>query len=178
MNKVAVGPDCPWLSKGDGSSVASCESSCATVSRCNAFNLNLGTGDCELRACIDPTHPGLTDYTVGWAVWGNAAAPGTTLFNAWHTDTSALAYLCELTPACLGFNSVGDLISNVNSTSSAQGTTLWVRKSALIEGNEMMNSHRISPHKVKEDTIETKKKLQIHKASSASAKMRKRVGRK
>ena len=140
--KAAVGPDCPWVSKGDGSSVASCEASCASVARCNAFNLNLGGSDCELRECEDPSNPQLSDGFPGWAVWGHAAAPGTALFNAWHQDAPALAYLCGLTPTCLGFNSKGDLIRNVSNTNPSVNTTLYVRNAHVTAS---VDTGRVAP---------------------------------
>jgi alpha-N-acetylglucosaminidase len=47
-DKAAVGADCPWLAKGDGSSLKACEASCQGQAGCNAFNLNAGAQDCEL----------------------------------------------------------------------------------------------------------------------------------
>jgi hypothetical protein len=143
-NAAAIGPDCPWLVKGDGSSVAACEASCAATSSCNAFNFNSQISDCELRACVDPLHPQLTSYP-GYVVWGNGAAPGVSLFDAWAQDAPTLAWLCDLTPACLGINSRGTLISNVTYMSPTQGSTLWVKKSTAAAAPPQTTSGRTAP---------------------------------
>ena len=126
-NKAAVGADCPWLAKGPAT-LEGCEAGCGVTNGCNAFNWN--AGDCEWRSCVDPMHPQLTDFP-GWEVYGNAAARAPIVIaNAWHTDVAALAFLCDATPACMGFNSKGKLTSNATLLAPAPGVTVYVKNAA------------------------------------------------
>jgi len=47
--------------------------------------------------------------------------------NAWHTDPSVLSYLCNLTPACSGFNSAGKLTTNSTNLIPTQGSSVFVK---------------------------------------------------
>lgn len=125
-DKVAIGDDCPWLVKGDGSSLTACEASCESAPGCNAVNFNAATGDCELRDCVDPLHPQLTGYE-GWGVWGNGSPGNSNIANAWHTDTAVLAYLCNLSPSCAGFNSFGLLVTNATTLAPSPGCTFYAK---------------------------------------------------
>lgn len=126
-DKAAVGADCPWIAKGPNT-LEGCEAGCGVTSGCNAFNYN--GGDCEWRACTDPMHPQLTPNP-GWAVYGNAKARRPVVIaHAWHTDVAALAFLCETTPGCMGFNSNGKLTSNATALAPAPGVTAFVKNGA------------------------------------------------
>jgi hypothetical protein len=126
-NKAAMGDDCPWVAKGP-STLAGCQAGCDAVSGCNAFNWN--AGDCEWRSCVDPLHPVLSDYP-GWTVYGNAnAGKMPVITRAWHTDVAALAFLCDATPGCEGFNSNGKLTSNATTLQPAPGITFYVKGGA------------------------------------------------
>ena len=132
QNHAAVSDDCPWVSKGDGSSVAACQASCEKYGGCNAFNFNSHGQDCEFRHCVDPLHPQLSSGFTGYIVYGNgnAADPQVIVPNAWHTDLSVLAFLCDLTPACQGFNSHGKLTTNATRLVPAAAVTFYSKKSA------------------------------------------------
>jgi hypothetical protein len=130
-NKAAVGADCPWLAKGPAT-LEGCEAGCGVTNGCNAFNWNAGAGDCEWRSCVDPRHPQLTDFP-GWEVYGNAAARAPIVIaNAWHTDVAALAFLCDATPGCMGFNTKGKLTSNATLLAPAPGVTVFVKNAAPV----------------------------------------------
>ena len=137
---AAVGADCPWLQRGDGSSVGACEASCdaAAGAGSNAVNYNAGISDCELRACADPAHIDLVPGFPGWAVYANTAPGGgrQVLTRAWHAGqgegAGVLAYLCGLTPACQGFTSAGKLTANATVLVPAAGSTAWVRAGASV----------------------------------------------
>jgi hypothetical protein len=128
LGHVAVGADCPLIARGPKTTLEGCEAGCGVTSGCNA--LNYRAGDCEWRACADPAHPQLTP-SPGWAVYGNAKAPRPiAIAHAWHTDVAALAFLCEATPGCMGFNSNGMLASNATSLAPAPGVTAFVKSGA------------------------------------------------
>jgi hypothetical protein len=127
-NMAAIGADCPWLAKGPGDSIVACEAACGTTPGCNAFNWN--SGDCEMRNCANPMNPGLTPYA-GWSVYGNAAASKPIVIgHMWHTDVGVLAFFCETTPGCAGFNSNGKLTSNATVLAPAPGVAVYVKNGA------------------------------------------------
>ena len=109
-------------------SVAACTAACDATTNCDAVNWNAGTGDCEMRDCTNPAAPGLSPGFPGWVVYSNSAArQSAVILNAWHKDAGALAWLCELTPACTGFSSEGKLTTNSSTLAAAPGVTFYVR---------------------------------------------------
>lgn len=129
-NMVAVGADCPWVVKGDGTSIATCEASCDANDSCNAVNFNPSINDCELRQCSNPSNPGLSGED-GWSVYSNTAqGKAQVITHAWHTDVAVLTYLCDLTPACQGFTSAGKLTTNATVVVAAPGVTTYAKKSS------------------------------------------------
>ena len=121
---VAVGDDCPWIQKGDGSSLAACEASCDANDQCNAVNFSPSITDCELRLCSNPSNPSLSGYPGGWAVYTNTAkGKAQVITHAWHTDVAVLTYLCDLKPACAGFTSAGKLTTNATGGVATPGVT-------------------------------------------------------
>lgn len=124
---AAVSADCPYTGKGDGSSLPNCETSCIASASCTAINWNAGIGDCVFRLCANPLHPQISPGYPGYTTFGLNQTAGPAIFTAWHTDTGVLSSLCAADPTgCGGFNSNGVLYTDVSSTVSAPGVTLYV----------------------------------------------------
>lgn len=61
-DSAAVSGDCAFVSQGDSSSLAACETSCWAAA-CNLFNFaTSGAPDCVLRHCSNATNPALSPY--------------------------------------------------------------------------------------------------------------------
>ena len=82
-----------------------------------------------MRNCEDPATPGLLPGYPGYVVFANPAAapPSPIITHAWHTDAAVLAFLCELSPSCVGFNSQGKLTTNATVLMPSQGVTFYAR---------------------------------------------------
>jgi hypothetical protein len=142
---VAVGDDCPWIQRGDGSSIAACEASCDADDSCNAVNFNPSITDCELRQCSNPSNPSLSGEA-GWAVYTNTAkGKAQVITHAWHTDVAVLTYLCDLTPACQGFTSAGKLTTNATVMVAAPGVTTYAKKGAGGGGGMEVGRRKKAP---------------------------------
>ena len=70
----AVGPDCPYIDHGDGSSLTQCQASCVDNIGCNTINYNDGIHDCVFRECTDAAHPTLSPAQ-GYSVWALTTRP-------------------------------------------------------------------------------------------------------
>ena len=140
---AAVGADCPWVSKGSDDSLAACETSCIDAPGCNAVNWNPTMPDCELRRCADALTPSLTPGFSGYMVYANAADGGSIIGNMWLTDLPALAYLCDLTPACVGFTSKGLISGNATVLSPSPGVTYYSKNSAVAPSDILYSAGSI-----------------------------------
>lgn len=77
-NSAAMGPDCVFGGWGDGSTLATCEVSCAEDPACTTINFSPASGDCVFRVCQDPAHPNVTadlGYNVYTTVTPKAPRP-------------------------------------------------------------------------------------------------------
>jgi len=148
LNHAAVGKDCPFLAHGDGSSLAACEAACAGTPSCNVINFAPSQPDCVLRHCVNPLSPQLSPAP-GYRVYVNGASPGSLVATAWVTDPPALAYLCDLTPACRGFTSQGLLSGNSSVLTPAQGVTYYTKTKAEVHidarGGDVMPRAGLQP---------------------------------
>jgi alpha-N-acetylglucosaminidase len=75
-----------------------------------------------------------TSSWTGYSARANSDIAGSTLISAIAEDPGTLAFLCTADPTCLGFNSQGQLKSNVSSVVSKPGVTLYVKQMPPVVG--------------------------------------------
>ena len=72
------------------------------------------------------------DFT-NYTVYDNTDVSGNDILipHAWNTLVGQLAYLCNVNPGCVGFNSNGYLKRSVSTRTYSEGTTLYVKSGTL-----------------------------------------------
>ena len=126
---VAVSADCPYTSQIGTNNLTICQQGCLAYNRCNFINFLEANSACIFRLCVNPLHATLSPNYNGWVSYAVNTTSAPIITATWHTDAGVLSTLCDSDPtACLGFNSNGLLITNVTTTTTADGVTLYVRK--------------------------------------------------
>ena len=84
------------------------------------------------------------DFT-NYTVYDNTNVSGNNILipHAWNTLVGQLAYLCNVNPGCVGFNSNGYLKRSVSTRTYSEGTALYVKRGTLNKYTTKKKKHFI-----------------------------------